>query len=129
MPGSQAAPSPLPCKVTQRMPRELTVEEIEKIIEDFTAAAARAKRAGFDGMEIHGAHGYLLAEFLSPYTNKRTDVYGGSFENRSRMPKEVIRRVRESVGYDFFVGYRISVCCFYIIKLRDSRRFFQKNLR
>lgn len=103
------APSPVPCKVTQRMPRELTVEEVEKIIGNFADAAVRAKKAGFDGVEIHGAHGYLLAEFLSPYTNKRKDAYGGSFENRARMPKEVIRRVREKVGRDFIVGYRISV--------------------
>ncbi len=103
------APSPIPCKVTGRMPRELTECEIKRIENDFARAAVRAKKAGFDGVEIHGAHGYLLMEFLSPYTNKRTDKYGGSFENRMRMPKEVVQKVRESVGRDFIIGFRISV--------------------
>ena len=103
------APSPIPCKVMRRVPKELSISEIEEIEDAFAVAALRAKKAGFDGVEVHGAHGYLLCEFLSPYTNKRTDHYGGSYENRSRMPKEVIRKVRESVGRDFIVGYRISV--------------------
>ncbi len=103
------APSAIPCKVTKRIPRELTVSEIERIENAFADAALRAKKAGFDGVEIHGAHGYLISEFLSPYANKRTDEYGGSFENRSRMPKEVIKKVREKVGRDFIVGFRINV--------------------
>lgn len=70
------APSPIPCQVTQRMPRELTIDEIHRIQNDFVQAAIRAQKAGFDGVEIHGAHGYLLCEFLSPYANHRTDEYG-----------------------------------------------------
>ncbi len=102
------APSEVPCKFVQRMPRALSVEEIVEIEDKFAAAAVRAKMAGFDGVEIHGAHGYLIGSFLSPYTNKRTDEYGGSFENRARFPKNIIRKVRAAVGDDFVVGYRIS---------------------
>ncbi len=103
------APSPIPSGVIKRMPREITKEEILRIENDFALAADRAKRAGFDGVEIHGAHGYLLAEFMSPGINKRTDEYGGSFANRLRMPRETIEKVREKVGKDFIVGFRISV--------------------
>jgi 2,4-dienoyl-CoA reductase-like NADH-dependent reductase (Old Yellow Enzyme family)/thioredoxin reductase len=103
------APSPIPCAVTRRMPRELTIEEITRIENAFADAAVRAKKAGFDGVEIHGAHGYLISTFLSPYSNKRTDVYGGSYEGRRRMPMETVSKVREKVGKDFIVGYRINV--------------------
>ncbi|MDL2236381.1 NAD(P)/FAD-dependent oxidoreductase [Christensenellaceae bacterium OttesenSCG-928-K19] len=102
------APSPIPCKVTQRMPHELTTAELLEIEDAFAAAAVRAKTAGFDGIEIHGAHGYLICSFLSPYTNKRTDEYGGDAEKRGRFPREVATKIREAVGDDFIVGYRIS---------------------
>lgn len=102
------APSPIPCKFVQRQPRELSKEEIAAIEDKFAAAAVRAKMAGFDGVEIHGAHGYLICSFLSPYTNHRTDEYGGSAENRARFPKNIIRKVRQAVGDDFIIGYRIS---------------------
>lgn len=102
------APSEIPCKFVQRQPRALTHDEIIEIEDCFAAAALRAKMAGFDGVEIHGAHGYLICSFLSPYTNHRTDEYGGSAENRARFPKNIIRKVREAVGPDFIVGYRIS---------------------
>lgn len=75
------APSAIECKVTQRMPRALSIEEIEKIEDSFANAARRAKMAGYDGVEIHGAHGYLIFSFLSPYSNKREDKYGGSKKN------------------------------------------------
>jgi NADPH2 dehydrogenase len=78
--------------------RELRVEEIEGLTEIFAKAAERAIRAGFDGVEIHGAHGFLLNQFFSPLTNRRRDNYGGSLENRSRFPLEVVERVREKVG-------------------------------
>lgn len=103
------APSPIPSPFVKRQPRELTREEIRRIQRDFALAADRAKRAGFDGVEIHGAHGYLLGEFMSPGANRRTDEYGGSFENRLRMPRETIEAVRQAVGRDFIVGFRISV--------------------
>jgi 2,4-dienoyl-CoA reductase-like NADH-dependent reductase (Old Yellow Enzyme family)/thioredoxin reductase len=102
------APSALPCPVLQEMPRELEVAEIREIVEQFGDCALRAKRAGFDGVEIHGAHGYLIAGFMSPYSNKRTDLYGGCLMNRLRFPLEIIARVREKVGKDFVVGFRIS---------------------
>ena len=102
------APSAVPCKVVQRMPKPLAIEEIVEIEDAFAEAARRAKQAGFDGVEIHGAHGYLICSFLSPYTNKRTDEYGGSPENRARFPRNIIRKVREEVGPDFLVGYRLS---------------------
>ena len=102
------APSAVMCSVTQRMPRPLSVPEIIEIEDAFAEAAARAKQAGFDGVEIHGAHGYLICSFLSPYTNKRTDEYGGSPENRGRFAKNILRKVREKVGGDFIVGIRLS---------------------
>lgn len=103
------APSPIPCLVTRRMPRELTLEEIHRIQNDFVQAALRAQKAGFDGVEIHGAHGYLLCEFLSPYTNHRTDEYGGSYENRARMITEIAHKMRAAVGNHFIIGLRLSV--------------------
>ncbi len=84
------------------------MEEIHQIIEQFGDTALRAKKAGFDGVEVHAAHGYLLAEFLSPYANKRTDEYGGSFENRIRIVREVMENIRSKVGRDFPVTVRIS---------------------
>ncbi len=102
------APSAIPCKVTRVQPRELTIQEIESIQESFVNAAQRAKRAGFDGVELHGSHGYLICSFLSPYSNKRTDKYGGSIENRARFAVEIIEKIREKVGEKFTVGIRIS---------------------
>lgn len=102
------APSAIPCPVCQEMPRELTIDEIKELIKAFGDAALRAKKAGFDAVEIHGAHGYLISAFMSPYSNKRTDEYGGSFENRARFALEVIDDVRKKVGKDFPVIYRLS---------------------
>lgn len=102
------APSAIPCKVTGVLPRELTIAEIEEIEDAFALAANRVKRAGFDGVELHGSHGYLICSFFSPYTNKRTDKYGGSTENRAKFALEIIEKVREKVGRNFIVGIRIS---------------------
>lgn len=102
------APSAIPCKVVGVMPREISLGEIEEVQNAFAEAARRAKQAGFDGVEIHGAHGYLVCSFLSPYTNKRTDEYGGSLPNRARFPLEVVRKVRGKVGDGFIIGYRMS---------------------
>lgn len=88
--------------------RELTIPEIEEIIEQFADAAVRAKKAGFDGVEIHGAHGYLLHTFNSPFSNKRCDEYGGSISGRAKLSVDVVKRIREKVGPDFLVQYRIS---------------------
>lgn len=88
--------------------RALTEAEVGQLIEDFVAAAVRAEKAGFDGVEIHGAHGYILAQFLSPEINKRTDRYGGSLENRARIVKEIIAGVRARTGRQFNLGLRLS---------------------
>ncbi len=102
------APSPLPDPTKGETPRELSKDEIGGLVRAFAEAARRAKAAGFDAVEIHGAHGYLIDEFLSPHANKRTDEYGGPLENRMRFPLEVVRAVRQAVGPDFPVTYRMS---------------------
>ncbi|RYG64556.1 NADH:flavin oxidoreductase [bacterium] len=88
--------------------RGLTLEEVEQVRDDFIAAAKRAEKAGFDGVQIHGAHGYILVQFLSPEINKRTDRYGGSLENRSRLMFEIIDGIRAETGPNFHVGLRLS---------------------
>ena len=89
--------------------RALTTEEVQQLGADFVAAAVRAERAGFDGVEVHGAHGYVLTQFLSAETNRRTDAYGGSPENRSRLLREVLSGIRAACGPDFQLGLRLSV--------------------
>lgn len=89
-------------------PREATVADIERALESFRAAAVRAHRAGFDGIELHGAHGYLLSQFLSQTMNRRTDTWGGSLEGRARLLREATRAVRAAVPASFVVGVRIS---------------------
>ena len=101
-------PSAVPSLVYGQAPREMTKEDIEEIVSSFGRAAARAAEAGFDAVEIHGAHGYLVTQFLSAISNHRTDEYGGSLENRARFAVEVTAAVREAVGPDFPVLFRIS---------------------
>ncbi|WP_067598175.1 NADPH-dependent 2,4-dienoyl-CoA reductase [Nocardiopsis listeri] len=91
------------------VPHALTDEEVERTIEDFARCAELARRAGYDGVEIMGSEGYLINQFIAPATNKREDRWGGSFENRVRLPLEILRRVRERVGIDFIVIYRLSM--------------------
>jgi 2,4-dienoyl-CoA reductase-like NADH-dependent reductase (Old Yellow Enzyme family)/thioredoxin reductase len=102
------APSPVLSKFGE-MPSELTIDQIETIIKVFGEAALRAKRAGFDGVELHGVHGYLINQFLSPNYNKRKDHYGRDFVSRTRFPLEALLEVRSKVGKDFPVGYRLNV--------------------
>ena len=102
------APSPIPCPTKKEMPHVLSVDEIQELVEKFGDCALRAKQAGFDGVEIHGAHGYLIAQFLSAYSNKRTDRYGGSVLNRSRFAVEIIRNIRLKAGNEFPIMFRIS---------------------
>lgn len=90
------------------VPKSMDKEDIDKVIEGFVNAAKLAKRTGFDGVEIHGANGYLLDQFITVYTNKRTDQYGGTLVNRLRIYKEIIRSVRKAVGEDFIIGIRFS---------------------
>lgn len=87
--------------------RRLEKTEIENIVDDFVNAARRAMEAGFDGVEVHGAHGFLLNQFYSPLTNDREDEYGGSFENRIKLPLEIVKRVREEIG-DKLLLYRLG---------------------
>ena len=108
------APSAIPDPLLSEMlgrpnhVREISTDEVEEIIQSFVEAARRARDAGFDGVEIHGAHGYLLAQFLSPFSNHRTDLYGGTLEGRARLPLEVVRRTRDKLGLDYPIFYRLS---------------------
>jgi len=90
-------------------PKELDEDGIEKQIADIVTSATRAQQAGYDGVEVMGSEGYFLNQFLVTHTNKRTDRWGGSYENRMRLPVEVVRRVREAVGLEFIVIYRLSM--------------------
>jgi len=103
------APSAIKSPISPFPPAELDADGIEKQIADFVISATRAKQAGYDGVEIMGSEGYFLNEFLVTHTNKRTDEWGGSYENRMRLPVEVVRRVRAAVGPDFIIIYRISL--------------------
>jgi 2,4-dienoyl-CoA reductase-like NADH-dependent reductase (Old Yellow Enzyme family)/thioredoxin reductase len=102
------APSAIPCPVNRELPRELTAEEAYAIIAKFGDAAFRAKKAGFDGVEIHGAYGYLVAQFLSSYSNKRADEFGGDVTGRAKFAVELIKNIKEKCGHDFPVIFRIS---------------------
>jgi len=103
------APSPVKSPISPFPPTELDAEGIEKQIVDIAACALRARQAGYDGVEIMGSEGYFLNQFLVKHTNKRNDQWGGSYENRMRLPVEVVRRVRETVGEDFIIIYRLSM--------------------
>lgn len=102
------APSAIACPVKQETPRAMTDEDVEQALEWYAEGARRAMEAGFDGIEIHGAHGYLPAQFLSPRSNQRDDRYGGSLTNRSRFLLECLRRVRSVVGTDIPLSVKIS---------------------
>lgn len=102
------APSPIPSVVLGQPCEEMSTGRIHEVVEAFGHAALRAKKAGFDAVEIHGAHGYLLTQFLSPFSNHRQDAYGGSEENRSRFVLEVVESVRAKVGSNYPVIIRVS---------------------
>ncbi len=103
------APSAVKSPISMFAPKELDEEGIEKQIADIAACALRAKQAGYDGVEVMGSEGYFLNQFLVTHTNKRTDRWGGSYENRMRLPIEVVKRVREAVGAEFIIIYRLSM--------------------
>ena len=111
-PMKSASPNPWPLMYERygraAIPEELTIDEIHQLVEDFGRAALRAKTAGFQVVEIHGAHGYLITNFLSPFTNQRRDWYGGSRENRFRFLEQVFKRCKEYVGEDFPIIVRLS---------------------
>lgn len=98
-----------PCGVCQQETHEMTTEEVEEVIAKFVAGAVRSQKAGCDGVELHGAHGYLISQFLSPYTNQRTDRFGGSFEKRFNFVKEITEGIQKACGKDFPIGIRLTV--------------------
>ena len=106
--GQPVAPSVVTNAFIGEEPRALTLEEVQEMISSYGDAAVRAKKAGFDAVEIHGAHGYLIDQFLNPYTNMRTDQYGGNLENRARFGCGVIKDVRSKVGSDLPIIFRMS---------------------
>lgn len=121
--------SPVPCPATgNEMPREMTLEDIRILIREFAEAARRAKEAGFDCVEFHGAHGYLPLQFLSPWTNRRSDEYGGSLENRMRFSLEAISAIRQEVGRAFVLGHRFCADEFVAggLKLDESTAFARR---
>lgn len=103
------APSAIRSPISPFVPRELDAAGIEKQIADIVTAAVRAREAGYDGVEVMGSEGYFLNQFLVAHTNRREDEWGGTYENRMRLPVEVVRRVRAAVGADFILIYRISL--------------------
>ncbi|MET9686989.1 NADPH-dependent 2,4-dienoyl-CoA reductase [Streptomyces sp. NPDC006514] len=103
------APSAIQAPISPFVPNELTDAEVERTVEDFVRAARLAKFAGYDGVEIMGSEGYLVNEFIAAATNKRTDRWGGAYENRVRFPLEIVRRTRAAVGEDFILIYRLSM--------------------
>lgn len=103
------APSAIQAPINPFPPKELSEEEIEQQIADFVRCAALAKEAGYDGVEIMGSEGYLLNQFIAARTNHREDEWGGAYEQRIRFPLEIVRRVREAVGVDFIIIYRLSM--------------------
>lgn len=102
------APSAISCPVEKELPRELSTSDIYEIIDKYGDAAVRAQEAGFDAIEIHGAHGYLVAQFMSLYSNKRIDEFGGNFLNRMRFPVEIIKNIRHKVDTSFPIIFRFS---------------------
>lgn len=103
------APSEIQSPITPFKPHAVTVEEIEKQIDDFATASKLAQQAGYDGVEIMASEGYFINQFIVTHTNQRNDVWGGAYENRIRLPVEVIKRVRKAVGDNFIIVYRLSM--------------------
>ncbi|MFE9132900.1 FAD-dependent oxidoreductase [Streptomyces sp. NPDC007355] len=103
------APSALKAPISPFVPNELTDADVEQTVEDYARCAELAKEAGYDGVEVMGSEGYLINEFIAAATNQRTDRWGGSYENRVRFPLEIVRRIRERVGEDFILVYRLSM--------------------
>jgi NADPH2 dehydrogenase len=108
--------------------RELAKDELRSLADQFVAAAARAVQAGFDGVEVHGAHGFLLNQFYSPLANQRTDSYGGSLENQMRLPLEIVRQIRKTIGKRLLL-YRLGVVDLESNGIQvDDSKFFARKL-
>lgn len=126
------APSPILEPFTGRMPREMKRHEIEAFIEKSAAAIGYAKRAGFDAVQVHAAHGWLLSSFLSPHTNHRKDRYGGKTENRARVMTEIIRKAKDEIGMDFPVLVKMNACDFVesgieLVEALELGKIFEKS--
>ena len=106
--GPVIGPSAVPTRDPEKLSREMSIDEIHEMQAHFTDAAFRAKQAGYDGVQLHGCHGYLINQFISRRTNLRTDEYGGSTENRARFAAEIIRMIRERCGEDFIISVRTA---------------------
>lgn len=106
---SLVAPSALKAPINPFVPHALTTEEVEETINDYVRCASLAQYAGYDGVEVMGSEGYLINEFIAARTNQRDDQFGGSYENRIRFPLEIVRRIREKVGTNFIIMYRLSM--------------------
>ena len=103
------APSAIPSPISRFKPRGLSARGVERTIRDFVLSAVLAREAGYDGVEIMGSEGYLINQFVAAETNKRSDKWGGDFERRCRFPEEILKRIREAVGPDFAIMYRLSM--------------------
>ena len=103
------APSPIQAPIAPFAPRELSAADVERTIEDFVRCAELARAGGYDGVEIMGSEGYLINEFIVAHTNKRTDEWGGAYENRIRFATEIVRRTRERLGREFILIFRLSM--------------------
>ena len=114
-----------PSAIEKHNARGLSLKEVEQLRDDFIAAAVRSQKAGYDGVEVHGAHGYILTQFLSADINKRTDNYGGSLENRSRLLFEIVDGIRKACGPEFLLGVRLSPERFGM-KLQESKTICQQ---
>lgn len=102
------SPSAIPCPLNRQVPKVMEIEDIREMIDAYVISARNVRKAGMDGVEIHGAHGYLICQFLSKFSNKRTDEYGGDLDHRTRFAREIIEGIRAECGRDFIVGFRIS---------------------
>ena len=118
------APSAVLEPIINRMPREMTIEEIEETVNAFAEASRRAMEANFHGVQLHSAHGYLLSEFLSPHTNRRTDKYGGNMNNRVRIFEEIYKKTTKLVGSDFPISIKMNADDFLEggLKLDESKK-------
>ncbi len=121
-------PSAVPEPTFNNRPREMTIDEIEETIDSFVKAVWRAKEAGFDAVQLHAAHGYLLSEYLSPYTNRRTDEYGGNIEKRMKIIEDIYKKTVEIVGKDFPILIKMNVDDFLEegLKLNESKKIAEK---
>ncbi|HEV2009271.1 MAG TPA: NADH:flavin oxidoreductase, partial [Burkholderiales bacterium] len=102
-------PSAIACPHSGGIPHEITRAEIAELVQGFAVSARHARESGMDGVEVHGAQGHLIQEFISPFSNRRGDEYGGSLNNRLRFVREILSAVRETIGPDLIVGYRMGV--------------------